>query len=169
PLLSVVMSADGSVRGGFEYPESAARALSLAAQRAAWLRRPTGMTPEVAVERGRARAIVDGAAEGWLPPEAAHALLDAYGIPLVGERHAPTPEAAVAAAKELGLPVVVKTAVAGAAHARPTALPSSTCCTVSPSSPSISRRSRSSTSIRCSRPPPRASRSTREYASLERQ
>src|SRR5205814_485896 len=114
PLLSVVMSADGSVRGGFEYPESAARALGLAAQRAAWLRRPTGMTPEVAVERGRARAIVDGAAEGWLPPEAAHALLDAYGIPLVGERHAPTPEDAVAAAKELGLPVVVKTAVAGA-------------------------------------------------------
>ncbi|HEY8647359.1 MAG TPA: GNAT family N-acetyltransferase, partial [Gaiellaceae bacterium] len=35
PLLSVVMSADGSARGGFEYPESAARALGLAAQRAA--------------------------------------------------------------------------------------------------------------------------------------
>ena len=40
PLLSVVMSADGSAHGGFEYPESAAHALGLAAQRAAWLRRP---------------------------------------------------------------------------------------------------------------------------------
>ena len=41
-------------------------------------------------------------------------MLEAYGIPLVGERQAATPEEAVAAAGELGLPVVVKTAVAGA-------------------------------------------------------
>src|SRR5262249_2727401 len=46
PLLTVVMSADGS-RGGFAYPESAARALGLAAQRAEWLRRPAGTTPEL--------------------------------------------------------------------------------------------------------------------------
>jgi hypothetical protein len=41
-------------------------------------------------------------------------LLDAYGIPLVAERTAATPDEAVAAATELGFPVVVKTAVAGA-------------------------------------------------------
>ena len=42
------------------------------------------------------------------------ALLDAYGIPLVPERYAPDAASAVAAADELGYPVVVKTAAAGA-------------------------------------------------------
>jgi acetate---CoA ligase (ADP-forming) len=114
PLLSVVLSADGSAQGGFEYPESAARALGLAAQRAAWLRRPAGTTPEVGVDVAAGRAIVDAAPDGWLEPEPAQALLLAYGIPLVGERRAGTPDEAAAAALELGLPVVVKTAAAGA-------------------------------------------------------
>jgi len=114
PLLSVVMSADGSAHGGFEYPESAAHALGLAAQRAAWLRRPAGSKPDVEVDHARGRAIVDAAEEGWLDADAAHALLEAYGIPLVGERRAATPDEAAAAAEELGLPAVVKTAAAGA-------------------------------------------------------
>ena len=114
PLLSVVMSADGSAHGGFEYPESAAHALGLAAQRAAWLRRPAGSTPEVEVDYARARAIVDAAGEGWLDADDAHRLLEAYGIPLVRERRAETPDEAAAVAEELGLPAVVKTAAAGA-------------------------------------------------------
>ena len=36
------------------------------------------------------------------------------GFPMVPERSAPTPDEAVAAADELGYPVVVKTAAAGA-------------------------------------------------------
>jgi acetyl coenzyme A synthetase (ADP forming)-like protein len=114
PLLSVVMSADGSAHGGFEYPESAAHALGLAAQRAAWLRRPAGTTPAVDVDQARGRAIVDAADEGWLDAGKAHALLEAYGIPLVAERRAGTPDEAAAVAEELGLPAVVKTAAAGA-------------------------------------------------------
>lgn len=114
PVLSVVLSADGTAHGGFEYPESAARALGLAAQRAAWLRRPAGTTPEVGVDAVAARAIVEAAPEGWLEPAAAHALLTAYGIPLVSERRAGTPDEAAAAATDLGLPVVVKTLAAGA-------------------------------------------------------
>ena len=114
PLLSVVMSADGSAHGGFEYPESAAHALGLAAQRAAWLRRPAGTTPSVDVDLAGARAIVDAAGEGWLDADGAHRLLEAYGIPLVEERRAETPDDAAAAAVELGLPAVVKTAAAGA-------------------------------------------------------
>src|SRR5262249_14139524 len=114
PLVPVVMSADGSAHGGFEYPESAARALGLAAQRAEWLRRPAGSTPELDVDERRARQIVDAAEPGWLDGAAASELLAAYGIPLVAERSASSPDAAVAAATELGFPVVVKTAVAGA-------------------------------------------------------
>src|SRR6185295_17611976 len=46
-------------------------------------------------------------------PAAARELLTAFGIPLVPERLAATAEEAVTAARELGYPVVVKTAAAG--------------------------------------------------------
>jgi len=52
--------------------------------------------------------------EGWLEPAAARALLAAYGVPLVEERLAVDADEAVAAAAEVGYPVVVKTAAAGA-------------------------------------------------------
>ena len=64
--------------------------------------------------RARARAIVDAADDGWLDPAGAHSLLEAYGIPLVRERRAETPDEAATVAEELGLPAVVKTAAAGA-------------------------------------------------------
>jgi acyl-CoA synthetase (NDP forming) len=54
------------------------------------------------------------AGDGWLDPAQTRRLLGAYGIPLVPERIAATPAEAVAAAVELGLPAVVKTAAAGA-------------------------------------------------------
>jgi acetate---CoA ligase (ADP-forming) len=97
----------------FGYPESAARALGRAAERAAWLRRPLGRVPERSVDRAAARAIVDGG-DRWLTPPEARALLDAYGIPVVQERAAGSTDEAVDAARELGFPVVVKTALAGA-------------------------------------------------------
>ena len=114
PLLSVVMSGDGALRGGFEYPESAARALGLVAQRAAWLRRPAGAVRELDVDAEQARSIVQAAGPGWMDPGAARALLRSYGIPVVAERRAGSPAEAEQAAEELGLPVVVKTAEAGA-------------------------------------------------------
>jgi acetate---CoA ligase (ADP-forming) len=114
PLVPVLISAEGSGAGGFAYPESAARALGLAAQRAAWLRRPAGDVPAIDVDHERAKAIVGSADEGWLDAAAGRGLLEAYGIPLVAERSARTPAEAAAAARELGFPVVVKTAVAGA-------------------------------------------------------
>jgi hypothetical protein len=70
------------------------------------------------IDRDAARALVDDTlrdgADVWLDPEQTRALLSAYGVPLVPERAAATPAAAVAAARELGLPAVVKTAAAGA-------------------------------------------------------
>jgi acetyl coenzyme A synthetase (ADP forming)-like protein len=98
----------------FAYPESAARALGRAAERADWLRRPQGTVPELdGIDRAAAEQIV-AAGERWLSPEETRGLLSAYGVPLVPERFAESADEAVAAAGELGFPAVVKTAVAGA-------------------------------------------------------
>jgi acyl-CoA synthetase (NDP forming) len=105
--------------GSFTYPESAARALGLAARRAAWLRRPASEPPQLdGVDRAAAVDLVeralDGAEDVWLDPQDTRALLSAYGLPLVAERYAADPAAAAAVAAEIGSPVVVKTAEPGA-------------------------------------------------------
>ncbi|MDE3190353.1 MAG: GNAT family N-acetyltransferase [Acidobacteriota bacterium] len=128
PVLAVVMSADGtpaallgpgSPVATFPYPESAARALGLAAERADWLRRPAGSVPaleDVDVEAARrvVTAALAGASEAWLRPQETRAVLEAFGLPLVPERVATTAEGAVEAARQLGFPVVVKSSAAGA-------------------------------------------------------
>jgi acetyl coenzyme A synthetase (ADP forming)-like protein len=127
PVLAGVMSAAGipaALRSAgrrvaaYSYPESAARALGRAAERAEWLRRPAGTVPARAGidRRGGeelARELLAGEDDVWLEPDATRRLLELYGIPLVPERIAETPAAAVAAARALGLPAVVKTAAAG--------------------------------------------------------
>ncbi len=118
PVVPVILAAD-TPPGSFPYPESAARALGRAAERAEWLRRPAGTVPEVdGIDHAAAEAVLEAALaeedDLWLPPPAVRALLEAYGIPLVPERLADGPEAAVEAARELGFPAVVKTAVPGA-------------------------------------------------------
>jgi len=118
-VVPVVMSADGTPAGSFAYPESAARALGLVAKRAAWLRRPAGSVPELTgIDAAAARTLVDDALasspDTWLDPAQTRTLLHAYGLPLVPERTAATPDEAAAAAVQLGLPAVVKTAAAGA-------------------------------------------------------
>lgn len=122
PVLVVMVSEHGTplaLRGPdapvavFSYPESAAFALGLAAQRAEWLREPAGTAPQVDVDRDSVQAIVDSA-DGWLDPADARRLLEAYGIPVVSERTAHSVDEAVAAAGGIGFPVVVKTAAAGA-------------------------------------------------------
>ena len=119
PVLPVVMSSEGTAAGGYAYPESAARALGLAVRRAAWLRRPAGEVPTLdRVDRSAVTSLIDAALatadDLWLEPGQARELLSAYGLPLVEERYAASREEAAAAAKELGYPVVVKTAAAGA-------------------------------------------------------
>jgi acetate---CoA ligase (ADP-forming) len=127
PVLAVVMSAEGipaALREGsgaaaFTYPESAARALGRAAERADWLRRPLGTIPDLdRIDHDAASKVVEKALatpEGrWLEPEEARTLLLAYGLPLVPEQLAASTDEAVAAAQSLGFPVVVKTAAAGA-------------------------------------------------------
>ncbi len=127
PLLAVVMSAGGvppalaaaTARvAAFSYPESAARALGRAAERADWLRRRAGVVPELTdIDRERATAVVtDALSEApdiWLDPSRLRHLLEAYGVPLVAELLAGDAGEAVGAAQELGFPVVVKTAAPG--------------------------------------------------------
>jgi acyl-CoA synthetase (NDP forming) len=68
-------------------------------------------------DRRSAAALIDAAlergGEAWLTPAETRELLAAYGIPFVAERDAATADEAVAAAAELGFPVVVKSAVPG--------------------------------------------------------
>jgi acyl-CoA synthetase (NDP forming) len=123
PVLAVVMSADGiphalrlhrRAAAAFTYPESAARALGRAAERADWLRRPLGSVPSVSnIDRSVAQAVIDEALrdrdECWLDAAEARTLLLAYGLPLLPERHVSSADEAVAAARELGLPVAIKT------------------------------------------------------------
>ncbi len=128
PVLAVVMSAEGipaSLRtdsraaAAFTYPESAARALGRAAERAEWLRRPLGSVPELdGIDPVAGAAVIEQSLartdDGWLEPGEARELLLAYGIPLVPETVVSSQDEAVEAARALGYPVVVKTALAGA-------------------------------------------------------
>src|SRR6185503_3134720 len=127
PVLAVIMTSEGTpvvLRGthrvaSFAYPESAARALGRVADRAAWLRRPQGAVPTLdAIDRVGAEAVVERALDAeedtWLDPAATRELLEAYGLPLVPERVATSVDEAVAAARGLGFPAVVKTAAPGA-------------------------------------------------------
>jgi acyl-CoA synthetase (NDP forming) len=119
PVLPVLMSSEATSVGGYAYPESAARALGLASRRAAWLRRPAGAVPVLdRLDRSSARKVIEAALakadDRWLDPEETRAHLRAYGLPLVEERYAVSPDDAAAAAHELGYPVVVKTAAPGA-------------------------------------------------------
>jgi acyl-CoA synthetase (NDP forming) len=127
PVLAAILSEGGlppalhgtSSIAVFPYPESAAHALGLATQRAEWLRRPAGGVPTVDGVHGQAgRAVVEAALEEaeerWLDPSETRALLEAYGLPVVPERIGETEDEVVEAAGELGYPVVVKTAEAGA-------------------------------------------------------
>lgn len=125
PVLCAFLSAHGAPASlqsaapvpAFAYPEAAVRALGRAVERGEWLRRPAGVVPELARDREAAatllrEALADGG--GWLDPPRTRRLLESYGLPLVPDRIVATPEEAVQAARELGFPVVVKTAVPGA-------------------------------------------------------
>jgi acetate---CoA ligase (ADP-forming) len=126
PVLCSFLSAKGAPAGlqsvekvpSFAYPEAAAKALGRAIERGEWLRRPAGTLPEVDRDREAAEAVLRealaGGEDAWLDATQTRRLLEAYGVPLVSERVAATPDAAVEAAREIGFPVVLKTAVAGA-------------------------------------------------------
>ncbi len=76
---------------------------------------PQPAEPEMpAVDKARVRAVVDKAANGYLSPEEIHELLDAAGIARAKEGVADKEEEAVALARKVGFPLVMK--VVGPVH-----------------------------------------------------
>jgi acyl-CoA synthetase (NDP forming) len=107
------MPARGSVPSS-STPERAVIALAKVAEYARWRRRPVGSVPDLPdVDEAAGRRVVDGVlgatpAGRELTDEETVALLAGYGVPLLATRRVQTADDAVAAAEEIGYPVVLK-------------------------------------------------------------
>lgn len=121
PVLAVLMGREGLPQGlaelnaagipGYRFPESAARALAAMYRHRQWLDRPAGEVETFAADTAAVRRIVARAqAEGRekLSETEVMRVLEAYGIPVAPHRVARTADEAVAAAEEVGFPVVLK-------------------------------------------------------------
>jgi acetyl coenzyme A synthetase (ADP forming)-like protein len=117
PVLGVFMRAEGAPPAlapipCYPFPEPAAIALARVAAYADWQRTPASESSErVRIDEDAAAGVVNGAldrGEGWLTPDETQAVMTACGIGTPRSRSAATPEDAVAAAREVGFPVVVK-------------------------------------------------------------
>ncbi|MCA1954029.1 MAG: acetate--CoA ligase family protein [Anaerolinea sp.] len=103
----------------YRFPEWAASAMGALARYAEIRNRPAPVVPTLSgCDRAAAQAALAGQAGGgaWMEPEAANALLEAYGIPTVRPRLANSPEAAAALAQEMGYPLVLKLASPDISH-----------------------------------------------------
>lgn len=106
----------------YSMPEDAVRALVAATRYGEWRARergelvePTGID-RVTAEQIIAHVLAEAPEGRTLTPVEAHALLAAYGVELWPTSPAATADAAVAAAEELGYPVVVKSTAPSVRH-----------------------------------------------------
>lgn len=121
PMLAVLMGRAGLPEGradltdagvpAYIFPEAAARALAAMYRYRRWLERPVGAVRSFAADRERvagiiARARADGA--DFLERDDVLAILEAYGLPVLRSVRAATADEAAAAAREMGVPVVLK-------------------------------------------------------------
>ncbi|MGN6104329.1 MAG: bifunctional acetate--CoA ligase family protein/GNAT family N-acetyltransferase [Kofleriaceae bacterium] len=128
PIATVFMSSKGTPpllaqgpRGAipsYSFPENAAMALAAAARYGRWRDRPAGARLELDHERRQAiRARVAACAGGWQPLDEIVRWLALAGIRSAAHRTVePRPEAAAAAANQLGYPVVLKAQAPGLLH-----------------------------------------------------
>ncbi len=101
----------------FRYPEDAATTLRLMLRRHRWLERAPVRVPSLTVRKAiAARIFARYRKGGWLSAGDAEAVLSAYGLQFPPSRRVRTPGEAVAAAHELGLPVVLKAEAEGLLH-----------------------------------------------------
>ena len=121
PVMAVLLGRQGVSAGmnnllragmpGYIFPESAARALAAMNRYRKWLERPEGAELHFPADAARVAAIIGLARKERrekLSETEALQVLDAYGIPTVPWRRAGSEEEAIAAARELGHPVVLK-------------------------------------------------------------
>jgi acetyltransferase len=94
------------------FPEAAVTALARASAYGEWRRRPKGSIPKLSgIRKDIGREIVERAlarGDGWLKSDEAQGLLVAMGLPSADARLVTTDEAAVAAGRDIGYPVVLK-------------------------------------------------------------
>ncbi len=117
PVLAVMMATEDfydAARGRsdlppvYRFPESAAKALATLARHAAWRRRPAEPISTFEVDDGAVAEILCNAGDGYLEPAGAFRVLELYGIPTAPWQVVADRDAALAAAGELGYPVVLK-------------------------------------------------------------
>jgi acetyl coenzyme A synthetase (ADP forming)-like protein len=96
----------------YTFPESAARALAHAVKYARWRNAPAGLVPALSHFDREGLAQIIGRArfntEGWLEPLAVAAVLERCGISAAATRVVVDASGALAAARQLGFPVVLK-------------------------------------------------------------
>ena len=103
-------------------PDNAARSLGHAVRYRAWRGQQRGKVPELeGLRAADARTVVTGFLAGsldgdWLPEASVADLLSCYGVPLVATKAAASEQEAVAAAAQLGGPVVLKAEAEGLVH-----------------------------------------------------
>jgi acyl-CoA synthetase (NDP forming) len=128
PMLSVFLSSKGTPDSlkteglsmpSYPFPEDAARALAHAVRYGIWAETPEGAVPQYGdIRTGEGKALVadvlgsmkgaDDEKSRWLLPDEVAKLLGCYGVPMAAWRLAATPEAAGAAAEEIGGKVALK-------------------------------------------------------------
>ncbi len=89
-------------------PARAAAVLARLVERAEWLARPREFARLGGIDLATAKGIVAGHPEGWLPPDAVVALLQAFGLPVLGGTLTTTAETAAAAQRAYDCPVALK-------------------------------------------------------------
>lgn len=126
PVLAVMMATDEFYESAkhirdlppvYRFPEPAARVLLLLSRYGAWVRRPVEESvPAFETDDAEVAAILSRTTDGYLDPGDAFRVLDLYGIPLASWRRASTGEEALAAAREIGYPVVLKAVAPDLVH-----------------------------------------------------
>jgi acetyl coenzyme A synthetase (ADP forming)-like protein len=126
PVLAVMMAEESFYAASqrqhgllpvYRFPEAAAQALAHLCRYAEWRRRPAEEpAPELPADDAAVARILAEAPAGYLPPDRAIALLEAYGIPVAGWRLVAGSAEVARAAAEVGYPVVLKAVAPALVH-----------------------------------------------------
>jgi acetyl coenzyme A synthetase (ADP forming)-like protein len=101
----------------YHFPEPAARVMYLLARYAAWRQRPADLpAPNFETDDAQVAEILGGVEDGYLDQAAAFRVLELYGVPVAKWRLASGRDEVLAAAREVGYPVVLKAVASDLVH-----------------------------------------------------